>query len=66
MRSLDTWLIVALPAFGLLGWFGGYCYGFLMGEKAAERWIHVYATPPHEQKPVTNAPSASRETQDTP
>lgn len=32
-----AWIGVAFCLGGLFGWVGGYCYGWLMGEKDTER-----------------------------
>lgn len=31
------WWLVSLMVMGLVGWVGGYCYGWLMGVKETER-----------------------------
>ncbi len=32
-----TWWIAVCLVSALFGWVGGYCYGFLMGERDTER-----------------------------
>ena len=34
---LTPWLGIAFCGGGLIGWVGGYCYGWLMGTKDTER-----------------------------
>lgn len=41
---MNTWGAIALIGAGLIGWVGGYCYGWLMGTKDTERrWSEAVA-----------------------
>lgn len=37
MTTTNTWLMVGGLMLALIGWVGGYCFGFLMGVKDTER-----------------------------